>query len=60
MNERIRKMKEEIERRGGVISISEDLPEPVMELFLAEVLDCPDCMAEARREAAKRKPRPGH
>jgi hypothetical protein len=51
MNERIRKIKEAIERRGGVISISEEIPEPVLELFLTEVLNCPECMANARREA---------
>ena len=61
MNERIRKMKQEIERRGGLLSLSEDLPDEVAEMFLEEVLNCPDCMAEAQREAqALRRPRRDH
>jgi hypothetical protein len=57
MNERIRRMKEEIERRGGMLSLSEDLPDDVAEMFLEEVLNCPDCMAEAQREAQALKRR---
>lgn len=60
MNDRIRKMKEEIERRGGVLHLGDELPDPIMELFLDEVLNCPDCMAAARRDASKPKHRPAH
>ncbi|MHB0968963.1 MAG: hypothetical protein ACYC7A_14850 [Thermoanaerobaculia bacterium] len=49
---RIEAMKKEIESRGGIIGISPDAPEEVTELFLMEVLSCPDCMAEARRNKA--------
>lgn len=48
MNKRLRKMQREIERRGGVVELG-DLPDDVAELFLREVLDCPECLAEARR-----------
>ena len=48
MNERIRKMREQIERRGGVVSISEKLPDEIAERFLREILDCPDCGGRSR------------
>ena len=48
MNKRLRKMQREIERRGGVVQLG-DLPDDVAELFLREVLNCPHCLAEARR-----------
>ena len=49
MNERIRQLKAEIERRGGMSFISDDLPDEVAELFLQEILTCPDCMEEPRQ-----------
>jgi hypothetical protein len=35
-----------------VVHIEPNLPDEVAELFLREILDCPDCMAEARRRDA--------
>ena len=49
MNKKVAGMISEIERRGGVIGMSSDLPDDVAESFLAEILDCPDCRAEASR-----------
>jgi hypothetical protein len=49
---RIEAMKKEIEQRGGLIGISPDAPEEITELFLMEVLSCPDCMEEARQRHA--------
>ena len=49
MNKRLRKMMREIEKRGGEIHLAPDLPVGIAELFLREVLECPDCLAEARR-----------
>ena len=49
MNRKLRKMKDEIERRGGLIHIAPDLPDEVAELFLREILNCRDCLAEARK-----------
>ena len=43
MNKRIRAMVREVEKRGGILSISGSVPESVVESFLQEVLDCPCC-----------------
>lgn len=43
MNKRIEEMKREIERRGGIVAVNDALPDEITELFLREVLSCPDC-----------------
>ena len=43
MNDTIRSLKAEIERRGGSIFINENLPDEVTEMFLRQILACPDC-----------------
>ena len=43
MNDTIRRLKAEIERRGGRIYINENLPDEITEMFLREILACPDC-----------------
>lgn len=48
MNRRIRRMKQEIERRGGLVHVSGALPDDLAEEFLRQVLDCPDCRAHAQ------------
>jgi hypothetical protein len=45
MNKKIRRMIQEIERRGGMINLSGSLPDDLAERFLLEVLSCPDCCA---------------
>ena len=59
MNEKIRTMKQEIERRGGTVYFPQDTPDDILEMFLEEVLDCPCCAAggDARPAARVRKPR---
>ena len=52
MSKRLRALKREIKRRGGLVGVAPDLPDDVAELFLREILDCPDCLAEARRARA--------
>jgi hypothetical protein len=52
MNRKLRKLQREIERRGGVLHVAPQLPDEIAELFLREILECPDCMAEARKGAA--------
>jgi len=47
MNEKLRQMMREIERRGGVIHISDALPDDVAQAFFEQVLSCPDCAAHA-------------
>lgn len=60
MNERIRRMIEEIRRRGGDVQLSERLPDEAVELFLQEILNCPDCLAASKEGNRKRGRRPGH
>ena len=48
MNRKIARMRKEIERRGGVIGMSDRLPDDIAEFFLAEILDCPDCCEAAK------------
>ena len=43
MNEKIRRMMQEVERRGGKLFGLENMPDAVAEQFLHEVLHCPDC-----------------
>jgi hypothetical protein len=57
MNDTIRRLRAEIERRGGRIHINENLPDEITEMFLRQILDCPDC---APREQAQRKQSSGH
>ena len=51
MNKKIEEMIKEVVRRGGTVGFMPDAPEELMEKFLTEVLDCPDCRAA---EAAHR------
>jgi hypothetical protein len=60
MNKTIRRLKQEIEQRGGQIHIDENLPDDVAELFLREVLSCPDCVAQPRGEDNRRERSSGH
>jgi len=60
MNKTIRRLKQKIERRGGQIHIDENLPDDVAELFLREVLSCPDCVAQAHDEDHRRERSSGH
>jgi hypothetical protein len=46
---KLRAVKKEIERRGGVVGLAPNLPDEVAELFLREILECPDCMEEAKK-----------
>ena len=61
MNNTIRRLKQQIEQRGGRIHIDESLPDAVTERFLKEVLTCPDCLAQARTnslaQSGDRRPR---
>lgn len=51
MNRKLRRMKQEIERRGGMIHVSGTLPDDLAEAFLQQILDCPDCRALAQQES---------
>ena len=43
---RIEAMKREIERRGGFVGSLAPVSDDVLELFLREMLDCPECAGE--------------
>ncbi len=60
MNKTIRRLKQEIEQRGGQIHIDENLPDDVAELFLREVLSCPDCVTESYSDDNRRERSSGH
>jgi len=60
MNKTIRRLKQEIEQRGGQIHIDENLPDDIAELFLREVLSCPDCVAQPYGEDHRRERSSGH
>ena len=55
MNKRIAKMIAEIQERGGVVGINPSMPDDLAEEFLLQVLDCPDCRAEAEEIAEKKR-----
>jgi hypothetical protein len=58
MNDTIRRLKAEIERRGGFIHINPNLPDELTETFLREILACPDCAS--RQSTQQRKQSSGH
>jgi hypothetical protein len=58
MNDTIRNLKAEVERRGGRIYINENLPDEITETFLREILACPDCAS--RHSTQPRKQPSGH
>ena len=48
--QQIEAKKLEIERRGGIVGISPDSPDWLVEQFLDSVLACPDCRTGAARQ----------
>jgi len=58
-SKQINRMLDEIRRRGGIAGLSDDTPDEMAELFLKEILDCPDCREEVGR-MAKLPPRRDH
>jgi len=58
MNDTIRSLKAEIERRGGSIYLNPNLPDDLTETFLREILACPDCAS--RHSTQPRKQSSGH
>jgi len=60
MNERIVRMRKEIEQRGGRVYINENLPDAITERFLREILACPHCLAQTLKENHAGRESPGH
>ncbi len=46
---RLRKMRAKLERAGGFVNIPDDLPDDIAEMFLNDLLSCPDCAAEIEK-----------
>jgi hypothetical protein len=58
---KIESMKREIERRGGVIGSMAPASDDVLEFFLRDLLDCPECAADAAEPLVpSRRGRHGH
>jgi hypothetical protein len=60
VNRIVRKLKAEIEARGGIVFVPPDLPDEIAEMFLREVLECPDCQAAVRKSGRDGGRKPGH
>jgi hypothetical protein len=45
MNEKVKKIKKQLERAGGAILIPDDLPDDIAEIFVKGILSCPQCAA---------------
>ena len=43
MNAKARRLKEQLERAGGVVSLPDDAPDDVAEMFVKVIMSCPDC-----------------
>lgn len=47
MSKNIRRLREQIERRGGKVHLDKNIADEIAELFLKEVLACPDCAEQS-------------
>jgi hypothetical protein len=43
MNSKVKRIKKQLERAGGIVYLPKDLRDEVAELFLKEIENCPDC-----------------
>ena len=57
---RINAMKHEIQRRGGKVMLIDSLPDEMVEMFLQQVLDCPDCDHDQGDPFRPERPNTGH
>jgi len=46
---KIDQMMQNIEHRGGIVGISSNAPDWLVEEFLESVIDCPECQEEAEQ-----------
>jgi hypothetical protein len=51
MNKTNKRLKEQIEKRGGQVHIDEKLPDAIAEVFLRQILSCPDCVSQSQNES---------
>ncbi len=45
MNSKLKELKRQLERAGGLVMIPDHLPDDVAEIFVKEIMDCPECAA---------------
>ena len=43
MNPKVKRIKQQLERAGGIVYLPKDLRDDVAEMFLKEIENCPDC-----------------
>ena len=59
MNAKMKKLRAQIEKAGGRIMISDDIPEELAEMLTRVIGDCPDC-AEAMKASSRQQQRARH
>jgi anti-sigma factor RsiW len=59
MNAKMKKLKAQIEKAGGQLMISGDIPDELAEILSRTIADCPDCAA-AMLASSRQKRRSGH
>jgi hypothetical protein len=45
MNATLKKLEKQLEAAGGLVVVDEHLPDDIAELFLEEIMSCPECAA---------------
>jgi hypothetical protein len=45
MNKKLRKLMRRLEAAGAVVGMREDIPDEIAELFIRDIMSCPDCVA---------------
>ncbi len=58
MNAKVKKLKKQLERAGGVVFVPDHLPDDVAEMFVRGIMNCPDCVraiAESSKQSGSRK-----
>lgn len=45
MNRKMKQVRKQIERAGGIVHIQRGAPNDVVETFFNQILNCPDCAA---------------
>ncbi|HXH91686.1 MAG TPA: hypothetical protein VNN25_08905 [Thermoanaerobaculia bacterium] len=61
MNAKMKKLRAQIEKAGGRIMISDDIPEELAEMLTRVIGDCPDCAAAMKASSRQQQhARHGH
>ena len=60
MKRKLIRMKKQMERAGGIVHVTRELPDDIIESFFNEVLKCPDCAAAIAAAQARDGGRKDH